>query len=193
MAKSLLTTSQRAHKAMAKMQYPDLKAACIMRGMDPMDVVESDHGGLSGFFIKHYEEKKNRELLEDFDIWMDAKLGEEGYEDDNPVRKHRQFSNLDEDENIQVKTKSLKRADIPLKKRVKKERNKHGIFKGTKKDLTYSLTEQLYQKKGSDYTPKELMKKYSNKLVAKVLDKFPDAKEKSVKIWMKRALGEIQS
>lgn len=180
-----------ALKALTKMKYLDLQAAVIMRGMDFQDVVEGDYGVLSSFFIREHNNPVDRELLEDFDIWMDKQL-EKKYEKNHPLRKYRRFSNIDEDENVNVKTRSLRKADVPKKKRVKKKRNKFNLFEGTKKAYTYLLANDLYDKMGSKYTVKELMKKFSNKLYSEVLKKFDNASEKSVKIWAKRALNELE-
>lgn len=180
-------------KAMADFRYPDLKAACIMKGMDPLDVVNSDHGVLGTFFIDNWNVPKDRTLLEDFDIWQDGKLAELGYESDDPVRQFRQFSSADEDgDNIQVKTRRLKRANVPKKVREKKKRSKFGIFTGTKKEYTYTLADDLFNDRGQKYTNKELMKKFAKKMVERVEKKYPDAKPKSVKIWMKRALEALR-
>lgn len=188
----LLSAQESAIKEMKNMRYPDLKAACIMKGMDPMEVVESDHGMLATYFLDNTDQRRDRSLLEDFDIWQDLKLAELGYELDDPLRVYRQFSNLDEDENIAVKTRQLRRANVPNKKREKKKRSKFGIFSGTKKEFTYILADDLINAKGDKYTNKELMKKYAKKLVRKVQVKFPEAVAKSVRIWMKRALEAIR-
>lgn len=183
-----------ANKALTKMRYMDLQAAVIMRGMDYEDIVEGDHGKLASWFIKNYNNPVKRDRLEQFDDWMDQKLKERGYKKNHPVRQFRRFSNLD-DGQAQVKTRALRRADVPKKVKVKRERDKEfNIFKGTKKDYTYKLSKSLYDAKGSEFTEniaKQLCKKYSALLLEKVQKKFTDAQEKSVKIWMKRCLDEI--
>lgn len=171
-----------------KMRVIELQANCIMRGLDFTDIVEQDFGRLASWLIKNWDCKKDRELLEDFDIWVDSILEKRGYEVDHPLRKYRKFSNLDEDNNPTVSAKNIKRADIPNKKKAKRERTEDGIFKGTKKEYTYSLAKKLIDKFSDKYTNKELCKKFASQLFSKVEKKFPDSKEKSVRIWMKRAL-----
>lgn len=182
-----------ALKAMADFRYNDLKAACIMKGMDPTEVVEGDSSSLSIYFTENWLTKKDRTLLEDFDIWMRTKLIAEGKDPDDPLVQFSQFSNSDEDgENIQVKTRKLSRANVPKKVREKKKRSKFGIFEGTKKEYTYTLADDLLKERGDKYTNKELMTKYAKKMVSRVEKKYPDAKPKSVRIWMKRALEAVR-
>jgi hypothetical protein len=180
--------SQSIYDKIGNMRVVELQASCIMRGLDFTDVVEWDFGKLASWLIKNYDKDSNRDLLEDFDIWVDGKLEGRGYEENDPIRQFRKFSNLDDEQNPQVKTKALKKAGVPKKKRTKKERNGLGIFKGTKKEYTYSLAKSLIEKYGDKYTNKEISKKFSSQLFNKVLKKYSDAKDKSVKIWMKRAL-----
>ena len=51
-----------------------------------------------------------------------------------------------------------------------------GLITGTKKSLTYELV-----KKG----------KSSERIIKKVIKKFPDAKEKSILIWVRKAERDI--
>lgn len=185
--------SYSAIKAITKMKYRDLKAACIARGMDFQDVVDGDFSRLSSWLISNYGNKQNRDLLEAFDQWIDDKLKERGYKKSDPFRQFREFSSLLENNDTKVRSRGLRNADISKKKKVKRERNgSFNIFKGTKKEYTYKLTDSLHKVMGQKYSTKELQKKFSSKLYNKVVKKFPDALEKSVKIWMKRALDEIQ-
>lgn len=186
-----------ANKALTKMRYQDLKAACIVRGMDFQDIVEGDYPTLAGWFVKNHDNKQNRELLEMFDQWVDDHLKQRGYKKNDPLRQFRQHSSLTADNDVKVRTRKLKGADIGKKKRIKKERDAtFGIFKGTKKDYTFTQCADLFNKKrvdddGKDRTVKDFQKAYGDKMVERVQKKFPDAKEKSVKIWMKRCLDEL--
>jgi len=181
-----------AYKELASFVYRDLQAACIMRGMDFDELVEGDQGSLSSWFIRNYDQPMDRELLEDFDLWMDKQLKKRGYKKKDPVRQFKRFSNTDEDNNITVKTKSLRKTRIPKKKREKKSKNKFGIYEGTKKSLTYDLTSDLYDKLRHKYEVKELYKNFAPKMYLEVKKVFPDALEKSVKMWMKRAIDELE-
>lgn len=186
------STTKRAYNALRKMVYRDLKAACIIRGMDFTDIVEGDHGSLSSWFINNIDNDMDRDLLGDFDIWMDKQLEARGFEEDDPLRKMKQYTTETEDDNHEVRTRSLSKIAGVKKVRKKKERNSYGIFKGTKKEYTYTLCEDLLSKLGDKYNNKELVKKFSSKLHAKILKKFDTASEKSIRIWMKKALNEIR-
>ena len=70
-------------------------------------------------------------------------------------------------------------------------KNSFGVYAGTKKSLTYDLVAIMYEKKKVKYTAKEMHKKYAPKIFDKVKAEFGDAKDKSVKMWMKRALDEL--
>lgn len=180
-------------KVMTKMDYRALQAACIMRGIDFDDLVNSDWGYLGSWFIKNFDNKVERQNLELFDDWMQEQLLQRGYKKNDPVYLYRKFSVSDDNEvTSKVRTRSLRKADVPKKKHQKKERDKtFNIFKGTKKEYTYKLAESLFNSKGSKYEEKSLIKKFSAQLVTKVIDKYPEAKEKSIKIWMKRALDDL--
>ena len=183
--------SYAARKELTMMVYRDIQAGCIMRGMDFDEVVQGDSPSLTSWFIKNHNNKMDRELLEDFDLWMDKQLKANGYKKSDPFRKFKRFSIIDDDNNIQIKTKSLSRARIPKKKREKKAKNSFGVYAGTKKSLTYDLVAIMYEKKKVKYTAKEMHKKYAPKIFDKVKAEFGDAKDKSVKMWMKRALDEL--
>jgi hypothetical protein len=164
-----------------------------MRGMDFGDIVNGDHTALSGWLIENYTNKKDRSRLEDFDLWMDDKLKWQGYVKTDPIRKFKQFSNIDEDNNIKVKTKSLKKAEIPTKKREKKTRDiQFNIFVGTKKEYVYQLGKSLYIKYHPKYTTKEIISRFFPQVLERVEKKFPDQlKEKSIRIWIKRSLDAL--
>jgi len=175
-----------AFDELANFKFSDLKKAVIQRGMDFELVVNSSHGALSEYFIHHYDEPKVDKRLEDFDKWMDIKLGLNGYEKDDPLRKFKQFAppetQVDDTPKPEKKLKEIK-----VKKPKREKNNEFGVYGGTKKELTYSLAKDLLDKKG-DYSNKELVKKFGDQLFEKVQKKFPDANDKSVKIWMKRYL-----
>lgn len=184
-----------ANKALVKMTVLDLQAAVITRGINFEDVVELDHGRMADWFIKNYNTKQNRELLAEFDSWMDKQLKDRGHKKSNPIRKYRRFSSILADGETKTTTKASRKAGMGKKKKEKRSRDtEFNIFKGTKKEETYRLAKSLYESKRADYptnTIKELQKNYASVLVAKVIKKFPEAQEKSIKIWLKRALDGL--
>ncbi len=180
--------TRKAFEELASFRYSDLKAAVIKRGIDFDILVASDHGKLSDYFIHNYDKPVNHKRLEEFDKWMDLKLKEKGYEENDPVRQFKQFTMPEEE----IEEKPKKKAE-PKPIKPKKVKNKEfGIFGGTKKELTYSLVRDLVNKMGDKYDGKELIKKFSDQLFKRVQAKFPDANDKSVKIWFKRALPLIK-
>lgn len=186
------TPEEAANKALTKMKYLDLQAAVIIRGMDFQEIVDGDYPRLASFFVKNYEAKKNKDLLEAFDTWVDNQLKDRGYKKSDPFRKFRRFSALTHDGDSKVRTRRLKNADLNKTKKPKKERDtQFGIFKGTKKEYTFTQSKDLFEKKGEGNTVKDLQRKFGDQMVERVTKKFPDAKEKSIKIWMKRCLDEL--
>lgn len=178
-------------KALADMKFIDVQAACIVRGMDFDDLAESDAGGLETYLLRNWENKQERNLLEEYDIWVNQMLSEK-YDADDPILKFKKFSIWSEEGEVKVNTKKLRRAKIPKKKKEKVKRNAtFNIVAGTKKEYTHQLAESLFAKFGKKYENKALMKKFSNKLVDKVRGRFEDVNEKSVKIWMKKALNAL--
>lgn len=166
---------------LSNMKYKDLKMACISRGMDFNEVVEGDYNNLHSFFRINYYVKKNIELINLFDKWMDDQLEQRGYDADDPIRKFRISTTLEENEEgemeSKIKVKQLKKAFLKKDKKPKKEKDSStGIFKGTKKAYTYELTQQ-----GKDL----------KSIIQEVILKFPDASAKSIGIWHSRRKKEL--
>lgn len=171
------------YRELARMNYRDLKIACIVRGMEFEDVVEGDHNSLQAFFIKHYHDLPHKDRLERFDNWMDKQLAKK-YPADDPFRAFRLSSVLDDTtEEPKVKAK-IKKALPKTPKKPRREKNStFNVFKGTKKEYTMELTHKLL-KAGKNMESKKLQQK----LVEAVIKKFPDANEKSIIIWYKRVV-----
>lgn len=171
-------------RELKNMKYIDLKKAVIALGMPFEDVGNGSYPRLAEFFIKNFYEKRLLERLTQFDEWLDGKFKENGYPSDDPMRTFRLSTTLTDEEqeklqderNPKMKTKSLKKAFLKKDKKKKRERDDStGIFKGTKKALTYELAQ-----KGKTF----------QEIVPLVLEKFPEAQEKSIKIWISRAMKE---
>ena len=148
------------------MRLRDLQREAILRGMDFQDMVSSSVLQLSTWLINNWGEVRQRELLDEFDSWMDGKLKESGNDDLIHPMLNLGFNPTEEEG--KKKTKRIKGI---RKEPVRKERTTEGVFKGTKKALTFELT-----KKGLDKT----------EIVKQVMESFPDAKEKSIIIWHNR-------
>jgi len=77
-------------------------------------------------------------------------------------------------ETSRVQAEKPNKANIPKSEKKPTEVDKEtGVRKGTKKNLTYTLAKQKI--------PLE-------KVVKQVMKEFPEAQEKSIKIWYKRAI-----
>jgi len=157
--------------------YKDLKREAVIRGMAFQDVVEANIYSLISF-IESSLSKPDLSLIDQFDDWVDNQLELIGYSADNAMR-HPQLrlgfiGEKDEDGNI-TKHKRIKGLTKP--KKVKRERDEAGLYKGTKKSYTFELA-----RRG----------KSLEKVNARVLKKFPDASLKSVSIWFRTANREAK-
>ena len=149
------------------MKLKDLQRECIMRGMDFEQMVKSSVLNLSSWLIDNWELKKDRSLLNEFDHWNNRILYGGGNGD--LVHDMLNLGYFEDRETGEVKEKRIKGV---RKKTIKKERTEDGIFKGTKKALTYHLCKQGKSKKEA---------------VEEVMKQFPEALEKSIGIWYNRA------
>src|SRR5690606_38172536 len=175
-----------ADKALSKMNYKDLKIAVIVRGMEFNEVVEGYYGPLATFFKNHYDTPVNPNNLLEFDVWMDKKLEERGYDKDDPLRQFKLSSTLDPDkEELILRRGRIKKAGVrlPKVKKPKAEKNQNfGIRKGTKKEYVMELVKKLHDL-GKNLDSKKLLQE----LISRVIKQYPDANEKSIKIWFSKA------
>lgn len=153
--------------------YKDLKREAVIRGMPFPDVTGAGIPTLI-HFINNSENKPDISLIDKYDEWADAQLAQLGYEKGKECR----HPNLrlgfigEKDENGSVvKQKRIK--GIPKPKKPKRERDENNLYKGTKKSYTFELA-----KKGLTL----------ERVIRRVLKKFPDASEKSIKIWYRNAV-----
>lgn len=145
----------------------DLQRECIMRGMDFEEMVKCSIMKLQSWLIDNFEKAKDRNLLTEFDIWMDRILYGGGNGD--LVHPMLNLGHYSDQETGTIKEKRIKgiRKDV-----IKKKRTQDGIFQGTKKAYTYELCKQGKSKEET---------------IDLVMEKFPEAKEKSIGIWYNRA------
>lgn len=145
----------------------DLQRECIMRGMDFEEMVKSSVMGLQSWLIDNFEKAKDKSLLTDFDVWMDRILYGGGNGD--LVHPSLNLGHFQDEETGIIREKKIKGFRKSINK---KERTADGIFKGTKKAYTYELCKQG---------------KTKDETIELVMEKFPDAKDKSIGIWYNRA------
>jgi len=156
-------------KTSPNMTLKDIKRNCIARGMGFNDLVDSTIPSLQSWL--HYNNNNDIEpnRLDEFDDWVEKILLEKGSGDlIHPNLRLGYIGEKDKDGNV----KKTKRVKGIKKKRKKREKTKDGIYAGTKKALTFKL-----QQKGRSL----------DRTIKKVMRKFPDASEKSIKIWYKKS------
>ena len=155
------------NNALADMKYQDLQRACIVRGMDFNEMVEGDANRLSVWLNKNWHNKKSTKKLDEFDEWrhnMMIRLGK----GDEPFIRLGFIGEVDPDTG---ETISFKRPRKIKKDKVRRERNEANLLTGTKKSLTFECFKNGISIEDT---------------VEKVTDKFPEAVEKSIRIWYKK-------
>lgn len=169
--KSLIKSLNKGLKDLTQMTYKDLKKAAVERGMEFNEVLASDFHKLNSFVHNNSHRKPDPSLLEKFDDQLEELLLARGQEQmaHPSLRLSYLGESSEEDKPREAKPKIVKKA------KVVRSKNSDGIYGGTKKALTYELA-----KKGRSI----------ERTIAKVKRKFPDAADKSIKIWYKKALKE---
>jgi len=157
-------------KSSPNMTYKDIKRNCVARGLSFQEVVDGTVPRLSNWLHHHNNDEVKPELLDQFDDWVEDILRSRGAFDLIHPQLRLGFIGEKDKEGNNKKTKRIK--GIPKKKRARREKTKDGIYKGTKKALTFKL-----QQKGRSL----------DRTIKKVLRIFPDASEKSIKIWYKKS------
>ena len=171
-----------ADKEMANMRYIDLKIACIEMGMPFEEVSNGDHSTLSSFFKTHYGTRRNKQLLINFETWLAQLMIDRGYDPDDPLVTFKLSNATDEElasppksatKSKRIQTKQKNTSTTPkAASRPKKRERKNGVITGTKKSLTFELALQGLE---------------INEIITKVMEQFPDASDKSIKIWVRKA------
>lgn len=161
---------------LTQMTYKDLQRACIVRGMGFDDCLNTDVIGLSNYFNRHHLEKGDLSLLDKFDEYVDKILEERGYDDKHPLRSHYLRLGYVGEADAEGKVSKKKPRGVGLPKREKKKRERDAslgnIYSGTKKALTFKM-----QREG----------KPLEETIAIVQKTFPEAVEKSIRIWYKKS------
>lgn len=152
-----------------KKTYRELKREAVMRGMPFPDVVEGDVYRLMSY-IDNSIEKPKPELIDLFDDWVDNQLEIAGYPKGCSVRSPRlRLGFLGEEDEV-GKRVAKRVKGIPRPKKEKRVKDTNGLYSGTKKSFTYELTKRGFS---------------LDRVIRRVLKKFPDASEKSINIWFR--------
>ncbi len=163
----------RVEHELQNMRFIDLQRSCIIRGI-PFDVVISKSvGTLQSWLIKNWHNKVNKSRLDEFDDIRQKALEDRGMTDEPFVRLGIPAIQEETNEVSPIVKISKKKS-----KKVRRERSEElGIFKGTKKAYVFELVQKGLK---------------VEKIIPKVIAKFPEAKEKSVKIWFKKATKQLK-
>lgn len=176
------TSEERAQGELENMTLRQLQRECALRGLSTRRVVKWDIPKLSSWFCEHFLDDRNPENLIKHDQVVekiirahDARQGRETI----PQLFHPtlRFSYIGEDGDSGKKPRvpRIKGFKKPVKK---KERSAQGIFKGTKKALTFELAVGGMSKED---------------VIKKVIKEFPDAREKSISIWYNKAIKQCKN
>ena len=152
-----------------KKTYKELKREAVIRGMPFPDVVEADVYRLMSY-IDNSIQKPQVELIDQFDDWVDEQLEQAGYPKGCSIRSPRlRLGFLGEEDEV-GKRVSKRVKGIPKPKKEKRVKGTNGLYQGTKKSFTYELTTKGFS---------------LERVIRRVMKKFPDASEKSINIWFR--------
>lgn len=175
----------RINRALSKLRHKDLQRECILRGLEFQNIVDFDHHELSNWFYHNFEKPEELDRLSEYDAWIEQQLQDRGHKKGDAILSPSfrfgfspDLEKIDGEVTTAFKTSVVLNAVDKIEKEVKIKREvdqETGIKSGTKKNLTYQL-----QKKGVSI----------EETIKQVLEAFPEAQEKSIKIWYKRSLNE---
>lgn len=186
MTKKKQSKPQNMHPGKAKLlgrmgsahTFKDAQRMAVVLGMPFVDVVNSDWRRLQ-FYINRANQAPDPTLLDKYDDWMDEHLASLGYSEKDPLRSNRlRLGYLGEDpETGEPRRKRVRGIPKPRIKKAPRERDEHNLIKGTKKSYVFELTSKGYD---------------IERIKRRVLKKFPDANEKSIKLWHTAAKRKIR-
>lgn len=175
-----VTREDRINRALSRMKHKELQQACIMRGLEFDKVVEFDHHDLANWYFHHFEDPEDISKLPTYDNWIEEQLQLRGHKKGDAILSPSLRLGFTPDMST-IKAPPAPKLLAPAKNnsdepKIKREADPEtGVLAGTKKNLTYQLTDQ-----GMPIA----------EIIAKVKEAFPAAEEKSIKIWQKRRLNE---
>lgn len=156
-------------KSTGDMTYKTLKRNVVVRGMPFNEVVGGTFPALQNWFHHNRNNNVDTDLLDQYDEWIEAQLKERGADYlIHPQLRLGYIGEKDDEGNV-VKIKRVKGIK---KKKKKREKTEDGIFKGTKKALTFQC-----EKEGMTMED----------TIEKVKKSFGEISLKSVKIWYKKS------
>ena len=169
-----------ASSAGRNMTYRDLKRQAIVLGMPFPDACGCGVFGLINY-INHAHNEPDPTLIDKFDKWIEHHWDEIDLPADDPLRSPRLrlgFIGDEVDPDTGEKVKRVKRVPgLKKPKKPKREKDNFGHIKGTKKQYTWELTQKGYE---------------LDRIIRRVLKKFPEANEKSISLWFRAAKRECK-
>jgi hypothetical protein len=171
------TPLSKVDQYLSSMKIRDLKQSAISRGMPFRLVVESSVLNLQAWLMKHWDDDIDRTLLNDFDVWFETELREEGLRD--LIHPFLRMGYLGYDEDGNEVRKQLKNIGVPMGPKTDKEIAGFRPKRGSKKELVFNL---LRGNPGMT----------TSELVGRVQEQFEDALEGSIKSWASRARKSIK-
>lgn len=164
-------SKQKGQGPQESLTYRGAKRIAVSLGMPFPDACAGDWGKLMSF-IDRTKNKPDPSLISRYDDWMDKQLEAAGYGAEDPMRHYQlRLSYIAEDAMGNVPKLGLKVKKEKVAKPAR-EKDGSGLWKGTKKSYTFELAAKGYA---------------LDRVTRRVLKKFPDANENSVKQWWKKA------
>lgn len=151
------------------MTYKDLRRAVVVRGMPFEQVVAGDFFKLNSWLHNNYSNDVELDLLDEYDEWMENELISIG--SGNMIHPSLRLGYIGE-KDTEENTIKLKKIKVEKKPKEKREKTEEGLFKGTKKALTFQCANDGLSLEDT---------------ITKVMEQFDDASDKSIKIWYKKA------
>ena len=148
-----------------ELTYKDLKKACVRKGMPFDQVAGADVPTLHNWLHNNRLNDDDNNLINEYDDWVEEELRNIGSEYLISPSLRLGYIGEKSDNETQVKKPKEKKERVPKQP---KEKTAEGIVKGTKKAYTFELAN-----KGRNL----------EFVIKRVLKRYPDASEKSIKIW----------
>ena len=104
------TPNDRVDNLLSSMKIRDLKQAAIARGLNFRRVTEASVLELQSWLMLHWDGRTDRTLLNDYDVWLEQELREEGLEE--LIHPLLRLGYLGEDEDGNLVRKQLKNISI---------------------------------------------------------------------------------
>ena len=173
---SKLSSKQTLGFTLHNLTYKDLKRECISRNMPFEQVAMGDFPTLNNWLNHNMVKPKDEALISKYDDWVDEILIARGKPDlvHTSLRLSYIGTKIETEDGEEKPTKAKTKEETKPKR--KREKTEEGIFKGTKKAMVWEMVARG---------------RSLEKTVARVMKKYPDAKEKSIKIWYNKRKREI--